>query len=96
MRGLSRTADPAQSLTGVCKHCMVPLLTRALIMMSSYSMPTLFQPTISLHIWSLYQLNIRESKEIENDPAMNTSLQEGIASYWQSTFNLSHSTKVTD
>jgi hypothetical protein len=59
-------------------------------------MPTLFQPTISLHLWSLYQLNIKESKEIENDPAMNTSLQAGIASYCQSTFNLSHSTKVTD
>lgn len=44
-------------------------------------MPILFQPTISLHLWSLYQLNIKESKKIENDPTMNTSLQEGIASY---------------
>jgi hypothetical protein len=59
-------------------------------------MPTLFQPTISLHLWSLYQLNIKESEEIENDPTMNTSLQEGIAFYCQSTFDLSHCTKVTD
>jgi len=59
-------------------------------------MPNLFQPTISLHLWSLYQLNIKESKEIENDSTMNTSLQERIASYCQSTFDLSHSTKVTD